>query len=174
MVFKYPEQPKQLFIKRVVALSGDVVTVEKQRLFVNGWEVPHCPLGKAGYTDESDYAHVKHKGELEVEFLDDAAYLVFHDAGGFTVDVQGPYIVKRGEYFVMGDNRENAHDSRMWFGGQGGGVPFENTVGRLRQDYARPTLPKGAEDLRSAPERCLANRPQNTSPPLRAAPGGAP
>ena len=30
----------------------------------------------------------------------------------------------------MGDNRNNSHDSRMWFGGQGGGVPFENIRGR--------------------------------------------
>ena len=114
MVFKYPEQPRQQFVKRVVALSGDVVTVKNKVLFVNGWEVPHCVVGKASY-DEAFETNMKHKGELWVEYLDGTAYLVFHEDNGFGAEVQGPFTVKKGEYFVMGDNRENAHDSRMWF-----------------------------------------------------------
>jgi signal peptidase I len=164
LIFKYPEQPRQLFIKRVVGLSGDVIMVKNKRLFVNGWEVPHCTVGKASYVDTDPT--VKHNGELEVEFLDDASYLVFHDPSSFgAVEEQGPFKVKPGEYFVMGDNRENAHDSRMWNGGAGGGVPLQNTTGRLRVDAASPALPKGAEDLRDALGRCLATRPQKTSPP---------
>lgn len=165
MVFKFPEQPRQLFVKRVVALAGDVVTVKGRRLFLNGWEVPHCTVGKASYVDAVYDSSMKHEGELEVEYLDGAAYLVFHENASLGVDEQGPFTVKSGEYFVMGDNRENAHDSRMWFGGQGGGVPFENTVGRVRTDGTRPSLPKGSEELRAALERCLATPPPSTPPP---------
>lgn len=73
----------------------------------------------------------KHEGDLFVEFLDDEAFLTLYDrySGGMN-DYQGPYFVKPGEAYVMGDNRHNSHDSRMWFGGQGGGVPFENIRGR--------------------------------------------
>jgi len=164
MVFKYPEQPRQLFLKRVVGLSGDVIEVKSKVVTINGWDVPHCVVGDASY-EEAYETNMKHSGELWVEFLDGTAYLVFHEKNGFGIDHQGPFTVKRGEYFVLGDNRENAHDSRMWNNGMGGGVPFDNTTGRVRADPTHPKLPKGSEGLQSALDRCLATPPPVTSPP---------
>ena len=58
---------------------------------------------------------------------------VFSVARGLVVreaDRRATIQAKQGEVWVMGDNRNNSHDSRMWFGGTGGGVPYENIKGR--------------------------------------------
>ena len=98
-------------------------------------------------------------------------------------EYQGPYFAKPGEVWVMGDNRNNSHDSRMWFGGQGGGVPFENIRGRAlfvwlsvsdsgvdwSREFApvmgRPRVPPAAKGLEPQLEQCLRNRPAVTNPP---------
>jgi signal peptidase I len=184
MVFAFPEHPDQDFIKRVVALPGDELVVHAGHPWLNGWEVPHCMVGRWSYT-EPDYGH--HEGELDVEFLDEQAYLTFYDAAsGAFPEQQGPYHVKGGEYWVMGDNRNNSHDSRMWYGGMGGGVPRDLVrahalvvwlnVGvdgavdgsRSGQNVEGPTLPKGSESLQPALDVCLKARPalSATTPPL--------
>ena len=161
LVFKYPENVALDFEKRVVGLPGDRVETHGTVLLVNGWEVPHCAVGKASY-DDADGIPPHHEGTLEVEWLGDATYLVFHDDARTPMDF-GPFTVKSGEYFVMGDNRENSHDSRFWFGGLGGGVPRKNTVGRVR--VRKLALPRGAAGLEPALEACLAKRPKTTTPP---------
>lgn len=160
MVFKYPENPAQEFDKRVVGLPGDKVETRAGFLYVDGWEVPHCLVGQHTYDDE-DTLPPHHEGNVEVEWLGDETYLVFHDKAAIGSDF-GTYTVKSGEYFVMGDNRENSHDSRMWFGGMGGGVPDDNTVGRVRM--GKLALPRGAESLRPALDACLAKKPAKTRP----------
>jgi signal peptidase I len=161
VVFKYPENPAQDFDKRVVGLPGDKVETRGAVLFVNGWEVPHCVVGKHAY-DDQDSLPPHHQGNIELEWLGDEPHLVFHDEGKLLV-MDTTNIVKSGEYFVMGDNRENSHDSRMWFGGLGGGVPEANTVGRVRM--GKLALPRGAEALRPALDACLAKKPAKTTPP---------
>ena len=182
MVFAFPEHPDQDFIKRVIAIEGDRLEARGGHPIVNGWEVPSCRLGDWGYS-EYDSPISRHVGDLYVEYLGDESYLTFYDrASGYSPEYQGPYSVKKGEAWVMGDNRNNSHDSRMWFGGQGGGVPFENIRGRALfvwlsvsdsgLDWSRlgapvmgrPRLPPSARDLEPALERCLRNRPSVTSP----------
>jgi signal peptidase I len=178
MVFAFPEHPSQDFIKRVVLLPGDRLDVKGGHPFINGWEVPHCKLGEYSY-DEAEGGGA-HRGELDVEFLGDQAYLTFYDAasGGFT-DRQGPFVAKPGETWVMGDNRNNSHDSRMWFGGQGGGVPRDLVRGhalfvwlsmgehgidgsRTGQPVEGPTLPRGSKGLQAALDACLEERPPSS------------
>jgi signal peptidase I len=184
MVFAFPEQPRQDFIKRVIALPGDQLDVKNGHPWLNGWEVPHCKVGSYSYVESE--VPTRHEGELDVEFLGDQAYLTFYDAaaGAFT-EQQGPFHAKPGEYWVMGDNRNNSHDSRMWFQGAGGGVPQKLLRGhtlvvwlsiredgsidgsRTGQSVEGPTLPKGSEALQPALDACLQACPPlaRTTPP---------
>jgi signal peptidase I len=157
MVFRYPEHPDQEFDKRIIGLPGDVIVTKGPIISINGWEIPRCPVGSHSFKDEMG---AEHRGTLDVEFLGDATYLVYHES--FAGTDFGPFTVKPNEYFVMGDNRENSHDSRMWFGGVGGGVPFENTVGHARTGLA--ALPPGAEPLKPALDACLSKKPSKTTP----------
>src|SRR5262249_9147222 len=124
MVFAFPEHREQDFIKRVVVLPGDRLEARSGHPNVNGGTGPFCHVGQDA--DDGPGGYGRHEGELDVEFLGAESYLTFYDAAsGAFPEYQGPYQAKPGEYWVMGDNRNNSHDSRMWFGGTGGGVPRE-------------------------------------------------
>jgi signal peptidase I len=160
VVFRYPEQPSNAFVKRVIGLPGDVVAFPRGELEINGWAVPRCVVGKRGYVD--DVTGETHTGTLVVEHLGPGSYLVFEDEAARR-DGERRWTVAPGEYFVLGDNRGNSHDSRFWRRNEGGGVPFANTLGGVRgHDLA--TLPKGMEGA-AALATCLASRPPQTSPP---------
>ena len=203
MVFKFPENREQDFIKRVIALPGDRLEVLDGRPVINGWLAPHCRIG--AYTTEG------HATQMYMEFLGENAYLtLFDDAsderacttseecgaglacrGNVCGALQGPYDVAKGEAWVLGDNRNNSHDSRSWRGGLGGGVPFELIKGRamfvwmsfgpgggVAQDrlfvdvMGKPRLTGSADPaLLSGIERCLRDRPAlaKTTPPGPAA-----
>jgi signal peptidase I len=184
IVFAFPEHPEQDFIKRVIAVPGDKLEAKNGHPIINGWTVPSCLVGAWSYNDY-DSPISRHEGDLYIEYLGSESFLTFYDRAsrGFPDEYQGPYYAKDGEIWVMGDNRNNSHDSRMWFGGQGGGVPFENIRGRALfvwlsvsdngVDWSRegapvmgrPRLPPSASALEPQFEQCLKNRPSVTSPP---------
>jgi signal peptidase I len=183
IVFAYPEHPEQDFIKRVIAIPGDKLEAKNGHPIINGWEVPSCRVGTYSYNDY-DSPIARHEGDLFVEYLTDEAYLTFYDRSSSAFpEYQGPYFAKKGEVWVMGDNRNNSHDSRMWFGGQGGGVPFDNIRGRALFVWlsvsdngidwsregapvmGRPRLPPPMKALQPALDKCLKDRPAATRPP---------
>ena len=88
MVFAYPMNRSQDFIKRVIGLPGDVVSERDKVVYVNG--VPYRN------------PHETHKD----------ARILPAEAG--PRDNFGPIRVPAGSYFVMGDNRDNSYDSRFW------------------------------------------------------------
>lgn len=187
MVFEYPDpnpaNERQDFIKRVIAFEGDTLEVESGHPIINGWRVPSCRVGAYDFNEGSGYG-MKH-GELYVEFLGDYSYLTLFEDAPFTERKQGPYHVKAGETWVMGDNRNNSSDSRAWNGGRGGGVPDANIKGRamfvwlsfgadaavtwdrlFTNVLGKPRLPKEAPvELVKGIDRCLAQRPAQTLPP---------
>lgn len=88
IVFKYPEDPGRDFIKRVIAIEGDVIESKEKTIYVNGSPV------REPYIQHTDNS-LKPKG---IEPRDNF----------------GPYIVPKGKYFMMGDNRDQSYDSRYW------------------------------------------------------------
>jgi len=187
IVFIYPDpnpdNPRQDFIKRVIALPGDTLEADAGHPIINGWKVPSCDVGPYEFY-EGDQGQLK-KGELDVEFLGDYSYLTVYESDRYDGH-QGPYHVGPKEVWVFGDNRNNSSDSRAWNNGRGGGAPFNSIKGRamfvwlsftpngkfgwhrlLHNVMGRPVLPEGApKRLVDGITRCLAHRPKNTTPPL--------
>lgn len=203
MVFKWPEDKEKDFIKRVIAAPGDTLEAINGRPVINGWIAPHCYVGQLRNENRIS--------EMFVEYLEDKSYFTLFDVNpdeqtcsatkdcgmggickaGICGVYQGPFHASQEEVWVMGDNRNNSHDSRTWRGGIGAGVPFENIKGRamfvwmsfgpggsIQQDrlfvnvLGQPKLPSAQEvALQPAVDKCLRERPSiaETTPP-RAAP----
>ena len=119
VVFHYPVDPSQHFVKRVVGLPGDHIRLRDKTVFVN--DVP---------LEESYAVHVRgdydpfrdnfpsmsdSTGQIEPDWRAELPHRI----------QQGELVVPKDEYFVMGDNRDRSLDSRYW-----GFVPRDNIVGR--------------------------------------------
>jgi len=171
-----PGDEREDYIKRVIALPGDVLEADGGHPIINGWRVPSCLVGT--YTFSEQRGGPMDSGKLFVEYLGEKAYLTFYEAG-HSDGRQGPFRAAPGEVWVFGDNRNNSRDSRAWFGNRGGGVPFANIKGRamfvwlpldrfLVNVMGAPQLLNGApSDMVAGIQRCLATRPpvSETTPP---------
>ncbi len=180
MVFEYPEPNPNAehpdYIKRVIATAGDELVVEHGHPRINGWLVPSCRVGSYKF-DEGPEGAVKN-GELYMEYLGDYSYLTIYEENR-DEGIQGPYRVKQGETWVLGDTRNTSSDSRAWYGGRGGGVPDANIKGRamfvwlnfkrngwpdpdrlFTSVLGTPRLPVGAPaDILAGIDKCLKERP---------------
>lgn len=122
IVFKKPPQDKQDFIKRVIGMPGDRVQVKNGRLWLNGKEVKTKFLGEEAVSENGRARVVM----LVQETLPNGKSYITWDAPEPTrYDNTPEYLVPEGQYFMMGDNRDNSLDSRAW-----GPVPAENLIGR--------------------------------------------
>ena len=88
IVFQFPQNPSQDFIKRCIATAGQTVTIADKQVSVDGQ-----PL-REPYTQHTD-PNIRPAG---FDFRDN----------------YGPYTVPAGNLFMMGDNRDNSNDSRYW------------------------------------------------------------
>ena len=119
IVFRYPVNPQQHFVKRVVGVPGDHVRLVNKHVFVNG------------IRQEDEYATFN--WDQHDKFRDS-----FPNGGLFAGRIASPWfvqaqklvedgqlIIPEGSYFVLGDNRDDSYDSRYW-----GLVPADHIVGR--------------------------------------------
>jgi signal peptidase I len=127
MVFKSPTDSVTPFIKRVIGVPGDEILYQHKTLYLNGKEVVQEPLG--GYTGTGSGAGMTGAG-LRRELLEGAPHDILirerrRGSRQFSERGEGRWIVPAGHYFMMGDNRDNSHDSRFW-----GFVPDQMIVGK--------------------------------------------
>jgi signal peptidase I len=128
IVFRYPPHPDTDFIKRVIGLPGDTITyTQDNRLIINGTEVPRQSAGVypgegAGKPGEGEQLWIESLPREDGTVVKHKILLI---PGRPTL--YGTWVVPSGEYFMMGDNRDDSDDSRYW-----GDVPAGNLVGRAR------------------------------------------
>jgi signal peptidase I len=110
VVFRWPVDPKVVFIKRLIGLPGDTVSLEDGAVYVNGKRLdePYVAKDAAGHPVQTEPAPAQ---------------------GGTTMSdpwsLNKPFTVPADSYFMMGDNRSYSEDSRYW-----GVVPKANVIGK--------------------------------------------
>ncbi|MFN3813201.1 MAG: signal peptidase I [Aquificaceae bacterium] len=130
VVFKWPVNPKIDFIKRVIGMPGDTVEVRGYQVYINGKPLPlkkvdevYEDMNRKLIFEETLPNGVKHK------------ISIYEDPPIPRRDFP-PTIVPEGNYFVMGDNRDNSEDSRYW-----GFLPTENVIGKAFVVYFSGDIP---------------------------------
>ena len=127
-MFKLPKDTNIDYIKRVIGLPGDRVQMKAGVLFINDVEVKKERI--EDYVDPTQEAGDQFAQSIVPQFKETlpngVQYNVLDYADVGFPDNTDVFVVPSGNYFMMGDNRDNSSDSRLSVGY----VPLENFVGR--------------------------------------------
>ena len=129
IVFRYPMDLAQTFVKRVIGVPGDRVKIVDKKVFLNGKEVSE-PY-KVHKTEYVDAYRDNFPSAPNVQVYPPAAQMLKDNVQG------GELVVPEGRFFALGDNRDLSLDSRYW-----GFVPRENIIGKpliIYWSYDAPT-----------------------------------
>jgi signal peptidase I len=119
IVFRYPVNIKETYIKRVMGVPGDRIHLQNKQVFLNGHTLTE-PYVVHRTNDIEPYRDNFPSGR--------GALLSLYARGQTMLDrdvANGELVVPPDNYFAMGDNRDNSSDSRYW-----GFVPRENIIGK--------------------------------------------
>jgi len=119
VVFHYPVDPQQHFVKRVIGVPGDRLRMVNKTVYINGKAL-----------DEPYVRFIEPPNNMFRDNFPRTDIPVFNMEGKWWLEMRklvddGELIIPQGNYFVMGDNRDDSQDSRYW-----GFVPRENIIGR--------------------------------------------
>ena len=135
IVFRLPSHTGVTFVKRLIGLPGDRIQMRQGRLWINGQELKLRAAGKgpveAGPNElgAGQYVDVPKYIETLPNGVEHPVYKWRSDGEWDNTDV---YVVPRGYFFMMGDNRDDSADSRVPpYRGGVGYVPWGNLVGRV-------------------------------------------
>jgi signal peptidase I len=129
IVFKTPAEGHKDLIKRLVGLPGDTIQMTNGVLSVNGVALPREAAGLADGDNSACPNRATPARYLETN--PDGRQYITYDCGLGPLDTTPVYLVPEGQYFFMGDNRDNSLDSRVAPEAGGVGyVPAENLVGK--------------------------------------------
>ena len=117
IVFRWPVDPRQNYVKRVMGVPGDHIRVVNKEVYVNGRKLvePYTQHIFPNYEPYRDNFPAEPFGPINERGLEMLSKNV----------VNGEIVVPPDSYFAMGDNRDNSLDSRYW-----GFVPRENIIGK--------------------------------------------
>jgi signal peptidase I len=129
IVFRYPIDIAQTFVKRVIGVPGDRLRLENKQVYLNGKKlVEPYTYHKTEYIDSY---RDNFPGEPNVGIFPPAQVMLERNV------VKGEVVVPPDNYFAMGDNRDSSLDSRYW-----GFVPRKNIIGKpliIYWSYDAPT-----------------------------------
>lgn len=125
VVFKYPPKPDLNYIKRVVGLPGDSVQVIDKVVYVNDEPLKIVPIDGNIYMEDMDEKFKRYNLKFFETKTGEHEHITQIDEDNVYNSNFRKIIVPKGNYFVMGDNRDFSADSRSW-----GFVPFENIKGK--------------------------------------------
>ena len=132
VVFKLPRDGKTDYVKRLIGLPGDRIQLVHGQVLVNGQSWTQTPLGLI--PDPDNPARIV--TQVRETLPDGKSHLILRADADHDGEDTGVYVVPDGQYFFMGDNRDNSADSR-WPAEVGVGfVPAENLEGRVRMVLA--------------------------------------
>lgn len=130
IVFRYPVDIKQTFVKRVIGVPGDHIKLVNKQVYLNGKKLDESPY-VYHKTEYMDSYRDNFPGEPNVHVPDSAMEMLEKSIQN------GEVVVPAGGYFAMGDNRDSSLDSRYW-----GFVPRGNIIGKpliIYWSYDAPT-----------------------------------
>jgi signal peptidase I len=130
VVFKLPRDNHTDYVKRVIGLPGDRIQMKQGLLYLNGKQVPRVLVGVS--KEDSGYGFVRDVYRYR-ETIDGKSFMTNDFGTNEELDNTDVYVVPEGDYFMMGDNRDNSSDSRVAPSQGGVGyVPAENLVGKAQ------------------------------------------
>ena len=129
VVFRLPIDNKTDYIKRIVGLPGDTVSLKNGILHINGSAVDRKKVGKRTFDRTVDGKIYKEISFLYIETLPNRrSYEIIERSDNEILDETKEFIVPADHYFALGDNRDNSNDSRRIVGF----IPSENLIGKAQ------------------------------------------